>query len=120
MKKKILLTEDTIEILLNLQEYLIMEGYEVSIARNGEEALKQLHLVVPDIIITDLLMDVMTGFELISELKKNPLWSKIPILVFSAKPINEDLDPAEIGADRFILKPSPPEVILEMIRELIH
>lgn len=119
MKKKILLTEDTEEILLNLQDYLLMEGFEVFIARNGKEALAQVQLKTPDLIITDLLMNEMTGFELIKELKKKKLWSTIPVIVFSARPLDENLTLEDIGADRFVLKPSPPDEIIKQVKELI-
>ena len=66
MRNKILLVEDTEEILSNLRDYLVMEGLDVMTARNGKEALKLLEHYTPDLIITDLLMDEMTGFELIS------------------------------------------------------
>jgi len=64
-------------------------------------------------------MPLMTGFEFIKELKKQKAWSKIPVLVFSAKPLEEEMGIEEIGADRFILKPSPVEDIIEQVKELI-
>jgi two-component system alkaline phosphatase synthesis response regulator PhoP len=120
MKKRILITDDTEEILLNLQEYLEMEGYQVSIARNGKQALAQVEISLPDLIITDLLMSEMTGFELIKELKKKKSLSKIPVLVFSAKPMDENTSIKRIGADRFVLKPSLPEVLIEQINDLLN
>jgi len=119
-KKKILLVEDTIEILQNLAEFLQMEGFEITTAGNGKEALLKLSEAVPDLIITDLLMPLMTGFELIKELKNRKDWSKIPILVFSARPLEDETGIEEIGADRFILKPSPPDDILKIVKELIN
>jgi DNA-binding response OmpR family regulator len=119
MKRKILIVEDTVDILNNLQEFMEMEGYEVLTAGNGAEALLQLNNTLPDLIITDLVMPQMTGFELIKELKKQEVWSKIPVLVFSAKPLEEKMSVEEMGADRFMLKPSPLEHLLENVRELM-
>jgi len=119
-KKKILLVEDTIEILQNLAEFLQMEGFEITTAGNGKEALLKLSVEVPDLIITDLLMPQMDGFEFIKELRKQKAWSKIPVLVFSAKPLEDEMGIEEIGADRFMLKPSPVEQILETVKELLN
>ena len=119
MKKRILVTDDTEDILTNLKEYLEMEDYEVDTARNGKEALAQVRQRMPDLIITDLLMNEMTGFELIKELKKIEAFRKIPVIVFSAKPIQGEEELAELGADRFVLKPSSPEVLVDNVAELL-
>ena len=119
MKKKILIVEDTVEILLNLQEFFQMEGFEIATARNGAEALLQLNGELPDLIITDLLMPQVTGYELLRELKKQEALSKIPVLVFSARPLDEKISIKEMGANLFVLKPSPPDVLLTHVNELL-
>jgi DNA-binding response OmpR family regulator len=119
MEKKILIVEDTIEILVNLKEFLQMEGFKIVTAGNGAEALLQLNNELPDLIITDLLMPQMTGYELIKELKKQEAWSKIPLLVFSARPLDETMSIKELGADLFLLKPTPPDVLLDFVIELL-
>jgi CheY-like chemotaxis protein len=119
MKKKILITDDTEDILLNLQEYLMMEGYAVTVATNGCEALASLKMNLPDLIITDLLMPVMTGFELIKEIKKQESLRDIPVLVFSAMPKDGGSEFAELAADRVVMKPSPPDVLLGHVVELL-
>jgi len=119
-KNKILIVEDTHEILAHLQEFMMMEGNEVFTAGNGAEALLQLNNVLPDLIITDLLMPKMTGYELFKDLKKKDAWSKIPVLVFSAKPLDESMSIKEMGADLFVLKPSHPETLLHHVNELLN
>jgi len=120
MKNKILIVEDTVEILSNLQEFMVMEGYEVITAGNGAEALLQLNNELPDLIITDLLMPQMNGYELLKELKKHEAWSRIPVLIFSARPLDEKMSMKDLGADLFVLKPSPPEVLLNYVNELLN
>ena len=95
-----------------------MEEYHVSTALNGVEALAHLEQETPDLIITDLVMPEMDGFTLIKEVKKRKKLDRVPILVFSAKPIPSD-KLGELGADQFVLKPSPPEALLLAIDELI-
>lgn len=119
MKKIILLVDDTPDIVENIREFLLMEDYRVITALNGVAALAHLERERPDLIITDLVMPEMDGFELIQKLRSNDQYKEIPILVFSAKPVaSEKLD--ELGADKFVLKPSPPETLLLAIDGLIN
>ena len=120
MGKKILVVDDTSSILDDLRELLVTEGYDVATATNGIEALGQLEKEVPDLIITDLVMPKMDGFTLIREVKKQVRLRSIPILIFSAKPMEEEgKRMAELGADSFVLKPSSTEVILDAVTALI-
>ena len=120
MGKKILVVDDTRDLLDNLREMLQMEGYDVATATNGLEALEQLKNEVPDLIITDLVMPKMDGFTFIREVKKQNKLRGIPILIFSAKPMEEEGKRiAELGADSFVLKPSSTEVFLDSVTALI-
>ncbi len=113
-------TEFCVSLLENLRELLLMEGYAVAAATNGIEALGELEKEVPDLIITDLVMPQMDGFTFIREVKKQARLRRIPILIFSAKPMEEDGKRiAELGADSFVLKPSSTEVILDSVTALI-
>jgi len=113
-KKEILLVEDTKDVLINLSEYLVMEGYHVVPARNGLEAVARLNIHLPDIILTDLLMPELDGFGLIEEIKKDPRWQRIPVVVFSARPLNA-AEIQRLGVKRVLLKPCKPEVIVDAI-----
>ena len=119
MKQKILLVEDTPEIVYNLRDYLLMEEYEVFTALNGVEALNILAKHLPDLIVTDLLMSEMDGFELIDQLKSENRFKRIPIIAFSAKPESEFKD-RDLRVDRFFLKPCPPEVLITAISDLLN
>jgi DNA-binding response OmpR family regulator len=119
MKNKILLVEDTQEILTNLFDYLRMEGFEVVTAHNGKEALKQLEHFVPEVVVTDLLMDEMTGFELVKAIRQSSRHRSVKILVFSARPKEEDEEIAQLEIDDYILKPASPEKIIEHIQLLL-
>jgi DNA-binding response OmpR family regulator len=119
MKKKIMLVEDTPDLLENLTDTLRMEGYEVMTATNGVEALDVLALHIPDLIITDLLMPKMDGFVLVSKIKTIKSLENVPVLIFSAKPIG-DKEVSELGANHYLKKPCPIENLLKSISNLIY
>lgn len=120
-KTVILVVDDTPDLLSNLQETLLMEGYEVRTATHGEEALQVLHDHPVDLVITDLLMPVMDGFGLIRELKANTKLASIPIIIFSAKPQAEVREQTlALGANRFVTKPSSLDLLLTSVSELVN
>lgn len=121
MAKLILVVDDTPDLLEGLREFLQMEGYDVVSATNGQEALDVLDAMPVDLIITDLLMPVMDGFQLIRSVKQRDDFRNTPIIVFSAKPRHENVETLlQIGASKFVSKPSDLENILLSVKELIH
>lgn len=120
MKKKILIVEDTIEVLTNLRDLFTMEGFEVILSVNGEEAMYKFYLYTPDLIITDLRMPKMDGFALIEKVRKTSELQAIPILVFSANATSEnELRCLQLGADKFLKKPCPTEILLNAVYFLL-
>lgn len=120
MTKKILLVEDTIEALYNLRDFLRMEGFEIITATNGTDALLKLYSYTPDLIITDLRMPRMDGFELIERVKNTAFLRSIPIIVFSANGSKEnEAKSILLGAHSFLKKPSSIEAILRSIHAVL-
>ena len=120
MFDRILVVEDTADLLANIIDVLEMEGYSVTSASNGKEALRQLSKVHPNLIITDLLMPVMNGFDLISEIRKNAKMDNIVILVYSAMPAQEsEKKVLALGANAYLKKPSTLEALVETVNKLI-
>ncbi|MCU0346987.1 MAG: response regulator [Saprospiraceae bacterium] len=104
--KKILLIEDTREILENFTEYLELHGYEVHAADNGEGGVALAAEISPDLIICDALMADMDGFEVLKLIRSTPRTAEIPF-VFSTS-LSEKIDRAEalaLGADDYLVKP---------------
>jgi DNA-binding response OmpR family regulator len=121
MAKKILIVEDTADLLANLEDFLTMEGYNVISATNARRALQILNTESPDLIISDLMMHEMDGFSLVREIKKIPRLKNVPVAIFSAKPLQEYEDIAQsIGVNCCIKKPSTLEHILETIQKLLN
>jgi len=101
-------------------ELLIMEGHNVRGATNGEEAMILLKKSSPDLIITDLLMPKMDGFDFIVNVRNQKKWKNIPILVFSAMPSQENEKKVlEIGANVYLKKPSTLEALVEQVDKLL-
>ncbi len=120
MTKKILIVEDTPEALENLKELLIMEGFEIITAENGDEAMYKFYLYTPDVIITDLRMPKMDGLALIQKIKESDQLKNIPIIVFSANDTPEyEVKSLKLGADVFIKKPCSIEKLLDTIQSLL-
>jgi len=121
MAKKVLLIEDE-EIMINLlQKKLIQEGYQVLIARDGEEGLTMIKEENPDIILLDIIMPKMGGFEVMEEISKDPELKKIPIVVISNSGQPVELDKArELGAKDWLIKTEfdPQEVIEKVIGQI--
>jgi DNA-binding response OmpR family regulator len=120
MPKHIFVVEDTPDLRANIIELLQMEGYRVTSAVNGKEAIALLNEIKADLIITDLVMPEMDGFDLIIQVRKNLKWKNLPILVFTAMPPIETAKKVlEMGANSYIKKPSSLDDLLESIKNLI-
>ncbi len=116
---KILIAEDEPLVMMALVAKLRKEGYEVTSATDGREALKAIEKNNPDLIITDILMPYTSGLELIGIVKSNPSIN-IPILVISA--LGEEdtvMEAFQLGADDFLTKPFNPVELSLRVKRLI-
>ncbi len=105
-KARILIAEDTATQAAQLKALLEKEGYDVIHASDGQEALEQVPQVMPDLIISDIVMPKMDGYTFCSSLKSNPLYKHIPIILLTSLAKVEDVVRGlESGADNFLTKP---------------
>jgi len=121
MPKKILLVEDEELIIDLLTKKLEREGYQVSIAKDGEEGLSMMKDAKPDLILLDIVMPKMGGFEVMEEMQKDEEFKKIPVIVISNSGQPVELDRAKrLGAKDWLIKTEfdPREVINKVIKQI--
>lgn len=115
----ILLVEDNNDVASYVSS--ILTETKVHFARNGKEGLEKAYSVVPDIIITDIMMPVMDGIELCKEIRKSDILNHIPIVVLSAKSTERDkLECLRAGADSYIYKPFSAAELLVTVNTLLE
>ena len=119
--KKILILEDE-EILLELlQKKLSQTGYDVSIAKDGQEGLKKMKEIKPDLILLDILMPKMDGFEVMKEMEKDSALKEIPVIIVSnsGQPVEIDRVKESIARDWLIKTEFDPQEVVDKIEEQI-
>ena len=118
---KILVVDDNASNRYLLEVILKSNGHEVRTANNGAEALEAALADAPDLVISDILMPVMDGFELCHGWKMNERLKTVPFIIYTATytdPKDEELA-LGLGADRFVIKPQEPEVLMEIVRDAL-
>ena len=121
MAKKITIVEDE-EILRDLlKNKLTAEGYEVSTANDGEEGITRIKQERPDLIILDIVMPKMGGFEVMEELNKDEELAKIPVLVVSNSGQPVEIDKAKsLGAKDWLIKTEfDPQEVIDKVKKQI-
>lgn len=119
MNKHVLIVEDSPTQALQAQILLEDVGYQVSLAENGRAGLQNVAQIAPDLIITDVNMPMMDGYEMTRQLKSDPRTEQIPVLMLTS--LNQPLDVIrglEAGADHFVTKPYNEEYLLQRIKDL--
>jgi len=116
----LLLVEDNIELRTYLQQ-AFKNQYKVLVANNGEQGLKIAKDILPDVIITDVIMPKMNGFEFCKEIKTDMRTSHIPVLMLTAKAKIEDrIEGIELGADAYMVKPFDIRLLKLRLSQLIN
>jgi two-component system cell cycle response regulator DivK len=121
MSKCILVVEDQEDNRQILRDLLGSSGYELAEARDGEEALKAVAARRPDLILMDIQLPVMDGYEATRRIKADPASRDIPIIVITSYALSGDEGKARAaGGDDYVSKPYSPKVLLAKIREYLR
>lgn len=119
-KRRILLVDDEPSVVKIVGKRLEVEGFDVLIAMDGQEGLMKAQSERPDLIILDLMLPKLNGYELCSKLKQDARYQKIPVIMFTAKAKEQDEQLGmECGANAFVRKPFRAQELLEHIRTLM-
>ena len=118
--KMILIVDDELSILVPLQFLMEKEGYVSKLAQSGKEAIEKIAQVQPDLILLDIMLPDLDGYEIYQMIRERTEWESIRVIFLTAK--NRDADMAKgiaMGADAYITKPFSNTQLVEKIRELI-
>tara|TARA_R110000764_G_scaffold240089_1_gene342315 strand:+ start:88009 stop:88371 length:363 start_codon:yes stop_codon:yes gene_type:complete len=117
----ILLIEDDVGILESTAELLELEGYRITTATNGKEGLQKIFHLIPDLVICDIVMPVMDGYELLEKIGIQPTFSAIPFIFFSAKSEKNDIKHGlSMGAVDYLTKPFELDELLLVIKNSLQ
>jgi DNA-binding response OmpR family regulator len=121
MPGRVLIVDDEPDIRDLLAYHLEREGYLVSRSRTGADALRQVKLSPPDLVLLDLMLPEVNGLEVCRRLRQDPATSSLPIVMLTAK--REELDRVlglELGADDYIVKPFSPKEVVARVRAVLR
>jgi chemosensory pili system protein ChpA (sensor histidine kinase/response regulator) len=119
-KPRILVVDDSISIRKYVQRFLDRTGYEVMVAPDGMEALTQLGKEKFDVVITDLEMPIMHGYDLIAEMKRTPALASIPTIVLTSRAGEKHKQKAlEMGAQDYLVKPFEEQEMLDALKRVL-
>jgi len=120
MSKKILVADDEPNIVTALEFLLQRNGFEVQVARNGDEALNLIESGQPDLVLLDVMMPLKSGYEVCKRIRERPDWCHIKVVMLSAK--GRDAEVArglDVGADLYITKPFSTRDLVGRIKQLL-
>lgn len=118
---RILVAEDERDIRELIAFTLRFAGFDVVLATNGAEAVEMAEASPPDLIILDVRMPKMSGYEACRRLKENPRTSSVPVVFLSAKGQESEIQQGlASGADEYILKPFAPDELIQQVRDILN
>ena len=119
--KKILIVDDEPNIVMSLEYIFKKEDFEVFIARDGAEAIEIVENSIPDIILLDIMMPNVDGYQVLNYLKERETLRKIKVIFLSAKNKSSDIELGlQLGADKYISKPFSVKNLVVEVKELLN
>ena len=117
---RILIAEDEPDIRELVAFTLRFAGHEVTTTANGEEAVQQASQIIPDLILMDVRMPKMTGYDACRVMKTNPVLKDIPVVFLSAKGQDAEIQTGiDAGAEAYLLKPFAPDQLTQQVRTIL-
>jgi DNA-binding response OmpR family regulator len=120
MAEKILIVDDDATMVNLLSTILEIDGFETQRALSGREAFEVLAEVVPDMVLLDIMMPEMDGFEVLARLRDDPATKRLPIIMLTARTDDKDIfEGWRRGADEYVTKPFDPHELVEIIKKVL-
>lgn len=121
MAYKILVVDDEPSIVRLMEFILARQGHEMLVAVNGEEALQKVRAARPDLVLLDIMMPRIDGYEVARTLRADPETATMPIIMLSAKAQEEDIQRGmDVGVNEYITKPFSPEHLVHVVADYLH
>jgi DNA-binding response OmpR family regulator len=120
MSTRILIVDDEPNIVLSLEFLMEQAGFEVAVAADGEAALAQLAAFRPDLVLLDIMLPRLNGYEVCQRMRAHPDWSRIKVVMLSAK--GRELEVSKglaLGANAYVTKPFSTRELMALVRELL-
>jgi len=120
VSKKVLIVDDEPNIVAALEFLLEKNGYQVRVAANGEQALEQLDAFAPDLVLLDVMVPKVSGYEVCQRMRAQPKWRDIKIVMLSARGREVEVEKGmSLGADLYVTKPFSSAELVATIGELL-
>jgi len=120
MAKTVLVVDDEVNIVTSLEYVMKAAGFDVATAYDGEEALAKVAEIVPDLVILDVMMPKLDGFEVCEKIRANPLWESVIIVMLTARGRDSEREKGlSLGANDYLTKPFSTHDILKRVKELL-
>ncbi len=120
MKKKVLIADDEPNIVTSLEFLMARSGYEVRVARNGDEALAQVEDFLPDLVLLDVMMPRRSGYEVCQTMRGREDWRHNKIVMLSAKGREAEVSKGlSLGADAYVTKPFSNRELVSQVGALL-
>jgi two-component system alkaline phosphatase synthesis response regulator PhoP len=121
MTRKLLIADDEPNILISLEYLLKREGYQVTVARDGQEALDAVGRECPDLLLLDVMMPRKNGFEVCQALRADERFAALKILMLTAKGRDTDVAKGQaLGADAYMTKPFATRELVQKIADMLE
>jgi DNA-binding response OmpR family regulator len=120
MGRKILIADDEPNIVVSLEFLMKQRGYTVRVVTNGEDALHAVGEFAPDLILLDVMMPRLSGYDVCQKVRENPAWAGIRIIMLSAKGRDVEVNKGmAVGADAYVTKPFSTKDLIAQVAQML-
>jgi DNA-binding response OmpR family regulator len=120
MSRTVLIADNEPNIVISLEYLLQQEGYRGQVAHDGQEAWEAIQRQPPDLVLLDVMMPRLSGFDVCQKIRENPAWQQLPIVMLTAKGREVEVSKGlALGADAYISKPFSTQELLAQVRALL-